>query len=119
MTCLEIKDFLQENFVAAGFDLTPEIKQHFDDCEGCRSYYAEMVSLGDALEPMTDIAMTPEESVHFDIGLHLAIEKFASSQPSYVSEGRIFSIARMALAAADCPYGIGGSCGSHNDGRFV
>lgn len=100
MDCRQIKQFLDENFVATGFDLPDDIAGHVKDCGYCRDYYEELISLSASLDPIAEVSMTPDETAQFESGLFEAIEETEIAQPSYVPEGRVFSIARMALAAA-------------------
>lgn len=100
MDCHRIKEFLQENFLATGYDFPAEVMEHLDGCPDCRAYYEELVSLGEKLDPISEISMTPEESMRFESELMPALEAVDPAPTSYVAEGRIFSIARLALAAA-------------------
>jgi len=100
MDCSRTREFLDENFLAGGYHLPPEVEAHIGDCPECRAAYQEMLALGETLEPLADITMTAEETARFETGLSQAIAETGPRRLSYVPENRIFSIARLALAAA-------------------
>lgn len=100
MNCERVTNYLEENFVATGFDLPDDIREHIDACDRCRAYFGELVSLGDILEPMADIALTPDEVIRLNADLDRSIDAAETSRSSYTSESRIFTLTRLAMAAA-------------------
>jgi hypothetical protein len=100
MECRQIKIYLEENFLVSGFDLSEEISAHLDECRECRNYYEELVTLGNSLIPMNEIAMVRDESKRFEENLAKALEAVDNVDPASISENRIVSLARLALAAA-------------------
>ncbi len=100
MDCQKVKDFIRDNFMSTGYDLPRDITGHLDECTECRAYLEEMNILGAKLDPIAEISMSPEETIDFETGLNRAIEAADAEQSTYVPENRIFSLTRMALAAA-------------------
>ena len=100
MDCRYTIEYLEENFLASGYNLPPEITEHLEECHDCRTHYEELSALSDSLSPMADLVMTPDEAVRFEGNLAEAIEAADRPLTSYVPENKIFSIARLALAAA-------------------
>jgi hypothetical protein len=100
MNCARVTNFLEENFVSTGFDLPEEVQEHVDDCVRCRAYFKKLVSLGEKLEPMSDMAMTADEAARVHAGLDRALEAVKSPLSSYIPENKIFTITRLAMAAA-------------------
>jgi hypothetical protein len=100
MDCHRIQEYLEDNFLATGYELPAGIREHLDDCGECRSFYEEMLSLGEYLSPISDIAMTADETIRFETGLMEAIEAVDRPGKTYAPEKNIITVARMALAAA-------------------
>jgi hypothetical protein len=100
MDCHRLREYLENNFLAAGYELPAGIKEHLEACSQCRAFYEEMLSLGEYLSPISDIAMTADETIRFETVLMEAIEAAEQARKNYVPEKNIFSVARMALAAA-------------------
>jgi hypothetical protein len=59
-----------------------------------------MLLVAEKLASLSVISMTPDETKKFEAGLHKEIESVDSYKSGYVPEVRIFSLARLALAAA-------------------
>jgi len=100
MDCSRIKEFLDENFLAGGYQLPSAIEEHIGNCPECKAAYNEMLALGETLGPLADISMTRDEAARFELGMSRVLAEIDIPGPSYVPENRIFSIARLALAAA-------------------
>ena len=100
MDCQKVKEFIRDNFVLSGYDLPPDISGHLDQCSECRGEWEAMNILGEKLHSLSEISMSREETANLEAGLNRALAAMDARPSSYAPEARIFSLARMALAAA-------------------
>ncbi len=100
MKCFEVTEWLEENFTSERMELTSDISAHLDSCESCREFYSELVTLEEALLPLVDISLTPEESTQLSDSLESALGQEPAAIPVQPSESNIFSISRIIFAAA-------------------
>ena len=100
MRCFEVKDILQENITSGGIELDSELRSHLDSCAGCREFLRELEQLSEGLLPLADFRLTPAEEAGLEEMLDARLDSEPAPIPTQPREHKIFSIARIAMAAA-------------------
>ncbi|MEZ5358649.1 MAG: hypothetical protein R3F48_07420 [Candidatus Zixiibacteriota bacterium] len=104
MTCTETREFLQDHFTSDGISLSEAVRGHIDSCVGCKAFYDELAGLGSTLAPLTELQLTAEEAAEMSAAISRQMTLTPMAVPEIrtqrMKEGKIFSIARILLAAA-------------------
>lgn len=100
MNCDHIKEWLTENFTAAGIEPTGEVAAHLEQCPECRAYAEELAALSSELAPLADISMTAFESAGLEAALDAVIQAAAIPDRRSRRKKTIFSVVRIATAVA-------------------
>jgi len=100
MNCNHVKEWLTDNFTAAGVEATGEIAGHLDRCADCRAYAEELAALSAGLSPLADLSMTEMESARLLDAVDTAMQSVMIPDPQERRRKYIFSIVRIATAVA-------------------
>lgn len=100
MKCREIQDNLNQMFTAGGLELSQDMHAHLEACPDCREYYQSLVTLNQALAPLSEIALTAEETARLNQSLAAAVAEADRRVPQPIIRKIFGAFAPLALAAA-------------------
>ena len=80
MKCINVKEWLDQNFTAAGVILTGEIERHLADCSDCKAYYSDLAAIQDQLREIEDITLTAVEEQALMQGLETSLESMTTAK---------------------------------------
>jgi hypothetical protein len=99
MECRSVRQMLDESCSVAGMFLDPDLHGHLETCPECRAYHDRLMELAWVFQPLDEVAMTAAEAERFDAHLQAALTDAGERGPAYATEKKLFSLARVALAA--------------------